>query len=146
MPSRLKEEKKLYGSDRRYTLSAESLNANASSSLSPRLDATMLAYLNVAVVGTNFRSNDRVKDDISFYVAVELKAPPAGLRWKPASWRIEKLYTAFVALDARLKQKHGKSKSTVKKIANAQLPDRTLFKDHAPSKVDQRKVSMISKE
>lgn len=136
-----KEGRKLYEPERRHTLSADSLGLTASSALAPRLDATMLPYVDVAVVGTNVRSNDRVKDDVSFYVAVELKPAPSGLKWKQTSWRIEKLYTAFLALDARLKQKHAKSKSTIKKIASAQLPDRTLFRDHAPSKVDQRKVS-----
>jgi hypothetical protein len=142
-PNRSKEGKRLYEPERRHTLSADSLGLISLSSLAPRLDATMLPYVNVAVVGTNVRSNDRVKDDVSFYIAVELKPAPIGLKWKQTSWRLEKLYTAFLALDARLKQKHGKSKSTIKKIASAQLPDRTLFKDHAPSKVDQRKVSCL---
>jgi RalA-binding protein 1 len=110
-------------------------------SLSPRLDAKMLPYVNISVVGTNLRSNDRGREDVSFYIAVDLKAPPNYIKSNPSTWRVEKSHSDILALDARLKQKHGKNKTAGKRISSVQLPDRTLFKDHAPSKVDQRKVS-----
>lgn len=127
-------------SDRRISTSADSFNIGSSSPLSPRLDAIMLQYVNVAVVGTNFRANERAKEDISFFISVDLRGLPLGLKANVSSWRVEKLYSAILALDGRLKQKHGKN--IVKRIAGVQLPDRNLFKDHAPSKVDQRKLML----
>ncbi|UZJ56947.1 hypothetical protein CBS101457_006267 [Exobasidium rhododendri] len=122
-------------------MSIDSLGLNlSSSSSSPRLDATMLNYLKVAVIGTNLRSNERSKDDFSFVISADLKAPPSSIsRNNNGSWRVEKIFTDILALDARLKQKHGKNKVAIKGILRAPLPDRSLFKDHAPSKVDKRK-------
>ncbi|RIA90878.1 hypothetical protein C1645_724489 [Glomus cerebriforme] len=53
-------------------------------------------------------------------------------------WRVEKLYSDFLALDSKLKQRQ--SKSTVNKIGK--LPDKNLFHNNAPSKVDQRKIAL----
>ena len=121
-------------------LSSDSF-VRAPSSASPRLDETMLAHVNVAVVGTNLRANERGREDVSFYVSVDLRAPPTGLKSNMTVWRVEKSFSDFVALDGRLKQKHGKSKNAAKRISSVPLPDPSLLKDHAPSKVDQRKVS-----
>lgn len=51
--------------------------------------------------------------------------------------KIEKFYSDVLALDNRLRSRC--SRATVKKLAP--LPENKLFKDHAPAKVDQRKVS-----
>lgn len=115
---------------------------------SPRLDSTLLRTVNLRVAGSNLRTNERGKEVISFFVTVEILSPPPnwgagmlpGESFPPTVWRIEKMYSDVLALDARLKQKHGRS--ATKRIA--QLPDKTLFKDHAPSKVDQRKVSICA--
>ncbi|CAH7672412.1 hypothetical protein PPACK8108_LOCUS7223 [Phakopsora pachyrhizi] len=53
-----------------------------------------------------------------------------------ASWVVEKFYSDVLALDHIVKSKHSKSQ----KKTLAQPPDRALFKDHAPSKVDAQKA------
>ncbi len=54
--------------------------------------------------------------------------------------QIEKFYSDVLALDSRLRSLC--SRGTLKKLSP--LPDNKLFKDHAPAKVDQRKVSRRS--
>jgi hypothetical protein len=101
------------------------------------LDSRQLSSAAVHVVGSMLRSNERGREVISFFILVALAPRAAGA--PGATWRVEKLYSDVLALDARLKQKHGKAAS--KRMAGATLPDKMLFRDHAPSKVDQRKVS-----
>jgi RalA-binding protein 1 len=103
----------------------------------PVLDSRQLSSAAVHVVGSMLRSNERGREVISFFISVALAPRAAGA--PGATWRVEKLYSDVLALDARLKQKHGKAAS--KRMAGATLPDKMLFRDHAPSKVDQRKVS-----
>lgn len=104
----------------------------------PRLDNTLLRQCSVKVSGTNLRTNDRGREVISFFLTVELAGPLPP--FASSRWKIEKLYSDVLALDAKLKHKHGKV--GVKKMSQATLPDKGLFKDHAPSKVDMRKVSV----
>jgi RalA-binding protein 1 len=108
-------------------------------SFSPRLDANLLQYLTAQVIGTNLRTNDRGRENVSFYISIDVDAP-AGRVLRYGSWRIEKTFSDVVALDARLKQKHGKA--VAKRISALTLPDQSLFKDHAPSKVDKRKAML----
>lgn len=93
-----------------------------------RLTTNDLPYTEVHVQGSNIRPNDRGKEVLSFFVSVELKGKEP--------WKVEKLYSDVLTLDARMRASIGKSGS--KKLAP--LPDNKLFKDNAPAKVDQRKV------
>lgn len=52
-------------------------------------------------------------------------------------WQVEKLYSDVLGLDSRIRASVGKGVG--KKIAS--LPEGKLWRDHAPAKVDQRKVS-----
>ncbi|CAO1621952.1 unnamed protein product [Parajaminaea phylloscopi] len=108
--------------------------------LQPRLDDRLLRYATVKVSGTNIRAGERGKEVVSFFLVVEIadSAPRHGL----SSWRIEKSYVDILALDAKVRHKHGKAAVKQMGISGAQLPDKTLFKDHAPSKVDLRKVML----
>jgi RalA-binding protein 1 len=51
-------------------------------------------------------------------------------------WKVEKMYSDVLALDQRVRNSVGKNVG--KKMAS--LPEGKLWKDHAPAKVDQRKV------
>ena len=53
------------------------------------------------------------------------------------TWKVEKLYSDVLGLDQRIRASVGKGVG--KKIAS--LPEGKLWRDHAPAKVDQRKVS-----
>ena len=88
-----------------------------------------LPYTHVNVTNSSIRPNDRGKDVLSFVVMVD----PGNQK---ESYLIEKLYSDVLGLDQRIRARYGKS--IHKKIPH--LPDGKLWKDHAPSKVDQRKV------
>ncbi len=113
--------------------------------LAPRLDSSLLRVASVKIQGTNYRSPDRGKEAISFLITVDILHPPAswglnsmasGEPSPPTSWTIEKSYSDIIGLDAKLRSKVGKKASQ----RLAPLPDKALFKDHAPAKVDQRKA------
>ncbi|KZV85703.1 RhoGAP-domain-containing protein [Exidia glandulosa HHB12029] len=95
-----------------------------------RLTHPDLAQTSVRVAGSNIRPNDRGKEVLSFVIAV---SPGNKERYK-----VEKLYSEVIALDARVRAVMSKSQQKVL----APLPDAKLFKDHAPAKVDQRKQGL----
>ena len=111
----------------------------------PHLTNQLLKQTHVAVSGSNLHHNEKGREVISFFLLVELTQGGRTSQTGLNKWKIEKLYSDVLALDARIKHKHGKA--AVKKMAgaNVQLPDKGLFKDHAPSKVDMRKVSIGAK-
>lgn len=84
----------------------------------------------VVVSHSSIRPNDRGKEVLSFEIEVD-----PGKSKEP--WKIEKLYSDVLGLDHRLRAAIGKGVS--KKIAA--LPEGKLWRDHAPAKSDQRKVS-----
>lgn len=88
-----------------------------------------LPYTEVVVSTSSIRPNDRGKEVLSFIVNVD---PGRGKE----SWRVEKLYSDVLGLDARVRAAVGRSAS--KRLAS--LPEGRLWRDHAPAKVDQRKV------
>lgn len=91
--------------------------------------ASDLATTTISVTNSTVRPNDRGKDVLSFIVNVN---PGNGKE----PWQVEKLFSDVLGLDSRVRA--SVSKSVVKKIAS--LPEGKLWKDHAPAKVDQRKV------
>jgi RalA-binding protein 1 len=88
-----------------------------------------LPHTHVTVTTSSIRPNDRGKDVLSFVVQVN-----PGNHKDP--YMIEKLYSDVLGLDQRIRSRYGKS--IHKKIPH--LPDGKLWRDHAPSRVDQRKV------
>ncbi|THH20279.1 hypothetical protein EW146_g1037 [Bondarzewia mesenterica] len=82
----------------------------------------------IQVTNSTMCPNNRGKDVLSFIVSMD---PGNGKE----PW-IEKLYSDVLGLDQRARARAGKNIG--KKIAN--LPDGKLWRDHAPSKVDQRKM------
>ena len=88
-----------------------------------------LPYTRITVTNSSIRPNDRGKDVLSFVVLVD-----PGSQKEP--YMVEKLYSDVLGLDQRIRSRYGKSVN--KKIPH--LPDGKLWRDHAPSKVDQRKV------
>lgn len=91
--------------------------------------AADLPHTQVQVTNSSIRPNDRGKDVLSFIVLVS-PGP------NKDSWRVEKLYSDVIALDQRMRSHVGRN--VLKKIGA--LPEPKLWKDHAPAKVDQRKV------
>lgn len=138
---------RLINSDRaaRSPSSKKSKDATKKPVLAPRLDSMLLRVASIKIQGTNYRSLDRGKDAISFFITVEILHPPAswglnslasGEPAPPTFWTIEKSYSNIVGLDAKQRNKVGKKAAQ----RLAPLPDKALFKDDAPAKVDQRKA------
>lgn len=88
-----------------------------------------LPHTTINVSHSFVRPNDRGKEVLSFVIHVN---PGHGKE----IWRVEKMYSDVLGLDQRVRSSVGKGVG--KKIAN--LPEGKLWKDHAPAKVDQRKV------
>lgn len=89
-----------------------------------------LPHTQIVVSHSFVRPNDRGKEVLSFIVFVN---PGNGKE----GWKVEKMYSDVLSLDQRVRNSVGKGVG--KKIGN--LPEGKLWKDHAPAKVDQRKVS-----
>ena len=94
------------------------------------LIANDLKTTRIIVSHSSIRPNDRGKEVLSFEIEVD---PGNGKEL----WKVEKLYSDVLGLDHRLRATVGKGIS--KKIAT--LPEGKLWRDHAPAKSDQRKVS-----
>lgn len=93
---------------------------------------TDLPSTRISVSHSSIRPNDRGKEVLSFIIVVD---PGRGKE----PWKVEKLYSDVLGLDQRIKASVGKGVG--KKIAS--LPEGKLWRDHAPAKVDQRKVSIF---
>lgn len=91
-----------------------------------------LPHTTIQVTHSFIRPNDRGKDVLSFIITVN---PGHGKE----TWNVEKLYSDVLTLDARVRANIGKSLG--KKLVT--LPEGRLWRDHAPAKVDQRKVSLL---
>jgi RalA-binding protein 1 len=90
---------------------------------------TDLPHTTVTVSHSFVRPNDRGKEVLSFIVYVNPGNSKDG-------WKVEKMYSDVLGLDQRVRSSVGKG--VWKRIAT--LPEGKLWKDHAPAKVDQRKV------
>ncbi|KAI9323657.1 hypothetical protein BX666DRAFT_1889043 [Dichotomocladium elegans] len=86
------------------------------------------------VTGSNIKTNDRGKEVISFIIAIGKRRDEAFDEY----WRVEKLYSDFLDLDAKLKAQP----SPVATGKISKLPDKAMFSTHAPNKVDQRKAAL----
>lgn len=97
-----------------------------------RLLPSDLETTRVAVFHSSIKPNDRGKEVLSFVIEVN---PGSG----KVPWKVEKLYSDVLGLDHRVRISVGKSLG--KKMAV--LPEGKIWRDHAPAKSDQRKVSEI---
>ncbi|KAM0753210.1 RhoGAP-domain-containing protein [Meredithblackwellia eburnea MCA 4105] len=105
----------------------------------PTLLPAFFPFTRVRVGGSNIKGKEKGKEVISFIIDVIVTVPPesdpdhiGGM----AEWRVEKLYSEITALDSAIRVKQNKPE--LKGIGP--LPDKSLFKDHAPHKSDQRKT------
>lgn len=95
------------------------------------LISTDLPHTTITVAHSFVRPNDRGKEVLSFVVYVD---PGHGKE----GWKVEKMYSDVLGLDQRVRNSVGKGVG--KKMSG--LPEGKLWKDHAPAKVDQRKVRL----
>ncbi|KAF9187433.1 hypothetical protein BGZ51_001280 [Haplosporangium sp. Z 767] len=101
-----------------------------------------LEFVSVLVVGSTIKTNDRGKELLTFTVSIgqEVQGPDGMYPHNEDDelWRTEKQYAEFVNLDSKLRVTQ--SRNVVNSLPR--LPDKSLFSNHAPSKVDARKVAL----
>lgn len=90
-----------------------------------------LPTTSITVSHSFVRPNERGKEVLSFVILVN---PGKGKE----CWKVEKMYSDVVALDSRVR--NSVSKSILRRNL-VTLPEGKLWRDHAPAKVDQRKVT-----
>ncbi|GAA5974419.1 hypothetical protein JCM11641_005271 [Rhodosporidiobolus odoratus] len=115
----------------------------------PNLTPSMLASTKVRVAGSNIRVNEKHKEIVSFIITFTCPYPSSSTSstsstsssspQSTAEWKIEKLYSDVLALDAAVKSKPNRGEKSAMQ-AMASLPDKSLFKDHAPQRGDLRKA------
>ncbi|CAO3619582.1 unnamed protein product [Cunninghamella echinulata] len=111
-------------------------NSNSNSNNHNHL-ATGITNISLKVLGSNIRQNEKGREVISFIISVGKKPDETNLEFEEL-WRVEKLYSHFLDLDAKIKS--SRNKTVYSRIAK--LPDKTLFTSHSPSKVDRRKAAL----
>ena len=94
--------------------------------------ASDLPHTQVTVSHSSIRANERGKEVLSFTIIID---PGNGKQ----NWKVEKLFSDVLTLDARVRATLGKN--SAKKLQT--LPEGKLWRDHAPAKVDQRKVRLV---
>ncbi|KAG2187111.1 hypothetical protein INT44_004781 [Umbelopsis vinacea] len=103
-----------------------------------------LASLSIKVVASKIKANEKDKEVLCFIISVgRMLKPPStdsdcsDLQFEEL-WRVEKLYSDFINLDARMRAGvvNEKQRPTVK------FPEKSLFNTLSPTKVDQRKIAL----
>ncbi|GAA5914040.1 hypothetical protein JCM6882_001831 [Rhodosporidiobolus microsporus] len=112
------------------------------------LTPLLLPQTRVRVGSSNIKMNEKNKEVISFVIDVVVSPSPSPPETSSSDggaeagaaggseWRVEKMYSDVLALDAAVKSRTSRAESR----SMASLPDKSLFKDHAPHKSDQRKA------
>ncbi|KAH8547621.1 hypothetical protein BGW37DRAFT_510215 [Umbelopsis sp. PMI_123] len=103
----------------------------------------MIAGICIKVTGSNITTNEKGKEVVSFIISVGKRLDSSNGTDTSEDemeelWRVEKLYSDFLALDTKIKASEHRAVSS--KLGK--LPDKALFATHAPSKVDQRKRAL----
>ncbi|CAL1714858.1 unnamed protein product [Somion occarium] len=93
--------------------------------------ASDLPHTQVTVSHSSIRPNDRGKEVLSFTIVID---PGKGKE----TWKVEKLFSDVLTLDSRVRATLGKN--VARKLVT--LPEGKLWRDHAPAKVDQRKIAL----
>ncbi|KAF7725519.1 hypothetical protein EC973_009549 [Apophysomyces ossiformis] len=91
----------------------------------------------VNIIGTRLKINENAKEVISFIISITRRhsSKSAGRDSSEELWRVEKLYSDFLRLDAKLKsQTDGTEESTT-----CRLPTQPVFASQTSNKIDQRK-------
>lgn len=91
-----------------------------------------LPYTSIVVSNSVIKPNERGKEVLSFVISIN----PGKNK---ESWKVEKVYSDILTLDQRVRNNVGKT--AAKRIAT--LPEGKFWKDHAPARVDQRKVCIV---
>lgn len=103
----------------------------------PLLTTAMLQYTRCSIPSARVMQNASGKEVMCFIVRVTLQNPVNG---QMLSWSVGKMLSAFASLDIKIRSILG-GKKEIRQAGIASLPESKSWKDFAPSKIDQRKVS-----
>lgn len=103
----------------------------------PHLTTAMLQYTRCSIPSARVMQDTSGKEVMCFIVRVTLQNPVNG---QILSWSVGKLLSAFASLDGKIRSILG-GKKEIRQAGIASLPESKSWKDFAPSKIDQRKVS-----
>jgi hypothetical protein len=103
----------------------------------PHLTTALLQHTRCNIPSARVMQNASGKEVLCFIVRVTLQNPANG---QVLSWSVGKLLSAFASLDSKIRSILG-GKKEIKQAGIASLPESKSWKDFAPSKIDQRKVS-----
>ncbi|RCH83615.1 hypothetical protein CU098_000659 [Rhizopus stolonifer] len=98
-------------------------------------DRLNMTNIQLKLVGSTIKSNDKGKEVIAFIISI---GSPHQDEFEE-KWRVEKLYSDFLTLDSKLKTQLTNRSLNAKM---GKLPDKALFSNNAPNKVDQRKIAL----
>ncbi|KAL9545097.1 hypothetical protein MBANPS3_007302 [Mucor bainieri] len=146
---RSKQQQDMYASSSRTDLASygDDDDQSSTAAVSPSTTSTAtkqqnafmgnMANVCIKVVGSNIKPNDKGKEVVSFILSVG-SYKDDGSHEFDEKWRVEKLYSDFLSLDSKLKAQRNRTISS----RIGKLPDKALFSNNAPTKVDQRKVAL----
>ncbi|CAO3682229.1 unnamed protein product [Umbelopsis ramanniana] len=103
-----------------------------------------LATLSIKVVASKIKANEKDREVLCFIISVGRMLKPSSADSDSSDlqfeelWRVEKLYSDFINLDAKMRAGvlNEKQRPTVK------FPEKSLFNTLSPTKVDQRKIAL----
>lgn len=104
----------------------------------PQLTTGLLQYTRCTIPSSRVMPNAAGKEVLCFIVKVMLRPPGSQ---QILSWNVSKMLSAFANLDNKIRTLLG-SKKEIKQAGIGSLPESKTWKDFAPSKIDQRKVSV----
>lgn len=107
----------------------------------PTLSPSFLQYTRLRVAGSTTRVSEKGKESICLTIEVVVNiASDESSEGGVANWSVEKSYRDLVGLESAVKVKV--QRLVARRISP--FPDKALFKDSTPAKVDSRQVSLSS--
>ncbi|KAL7417919.1 hypothetical protein BDY24DRAFT_411045 [Mrakia frigida] len=110
----------------------------APQSRGPLLQSAALPFTSLSIHSCAVVTNDSNREVIRFRIAVTITPPASTGRQVPSShWKVDKLFSDFLALDGSVRGKIGRKEAKQRGIVS--LPEAKAWKDVAMGKLDQRK-------
>ncbi|KAJ9093575.1 hypothetical protein QFC19_008304 [Naganishia cerealis] len=104
----------------------------------PKLTTSLLQHTRCTIPSSRVMPNAAGKEVLCFIIRVMLRPPGSQ---QVLSWNVSKMLSAFASLDNRIRSLLG-SKKEIKQAGIGYLPESKVWKDFAPSKIDQRKAML----
>lgn len=107
----------------------------------------MLSHTKISIPSCGVMTNEYGRDVVRFRITISISPPglpssplPTGLSQKK-QWKVDKLFSDFLALDNSLRKKMGRKET--KALGIPSLPEAKAWKEFSMGKVDQRKARLL---